>query len=258
MDWMLYYPLEKYFANHGTDLLLTINSEDFDLAQRKFRCLTGRIHGVGVDAGRYSPCLPEDKTALRTELGLPNSPDTRIILCAGELRPNKNQAMLLRAMPTVVTACPSVHLLLAGNGPEEERLQSMTHTLGLDGHVTFLGYSIRLQDYQKASDLAVSCSIREGLGLNLIEAMLTAHPVVATDNRGHRELVREGETGYLVPVGDVSTLADRILTLIRSPLQMAVMGQAGRVAADRYTYEAVYKELETFYFPFLSDAGGSL
>ena len=247
-DWMLYYPLEKYFANHRTDLLLTINREDFDLARTRFSCPVGRIHGVGVSADRYHPVSPAEKESLRSTLGLPPGPDTPVILCTGELRPNKNQAMLLRAMPRVLTACPNCLLILAGNGPEETSLKALSHDLGLDGHVLFLGYSTRLQDYQQASDLAVSCSIREGLGLNLIEAMLTGHPVVATDNRGHRELIRDGENGFLVPLGDQVAMSDRILEVLDDPDLTGRMGQQGLAMGQAYTDEAVYRELEAFYF----------
>ena len=111
-----------------------------------------------------------------------------------------------------------------------------------------MGYSTRLQDYQQASDLAVSCSIREGLGLNLIEAMLTGHPVVATDNRGHRELIRDGENGFLVPLGDEAALADRILEMLCDPSLAKRMGQQGLAMGQAYTDEAVYRELEAFYF----------
>ena len=89
----------------------------------------------------------------------------------------------------------------------------------------------------------VSCSRREGLGLNLIEAMLCRKPIVAAENRGHRELVAEGGNGFLFAPGDMDTLAQSLLLLRSDPALAARMGQAGFDRAQRYTVDAVGDQL---------------
>ena len=200
INWIIYYPIEKIFSKI-TDQIITINHEDFELANKKFFCKTSYIHGVGVDNERYHPVTLEKKYDLKIELGL--SHFSNIILCIGELLPNKNQRMIIEAMKNIVKEYPRCLLLLAGNGPMKDSLEKQVKNLKLEQNVIFLGYCTRLEQYQSVCDIVVSCSRREGLPLNIVEAMLSANPVVATKNRGHCELIDHGETGYLIDIDDV-------------------------------------------------------
>lgn len=244
-NWLTYYPVERMLAGK-TDKLITINEEDFRLAENKFSCRAEHIHGVGVNASRYCPVTPEEAAELKARYGF--APEDRLLLCVGELLPNKNQQQVIRAMPAILSRVPEAKLLLAGNGSNRPALEELTASLGLEEHVTFLGYCTVLQDYQRFIDVGVSCSIREGLGVNLIEAMLNRNPVVATRNRGHNELVTDGENGYLVDVGDVDGLCDKIAELLEDPVRMTAMGERGYEIAQKYTTESVKKELQKIYF----------
>ena len=244
-NWLTYYPVERMLAGK-TDKLITINEEDFRLAENKFSCRAEHIHGVGVNASRYCPVTSEEAARLKAQYGF--APEDRLLLCVGELLPNKNQQQIIRAMPAILNRVPETKLLLAGNGSNRPVLEELTASLGLEKHVIFLGYCTVLQDYQRFIDVGVSCSIREGLGVNLIEAMLNRNPVVATRNRGHNELVTDGENGYLVDVGDVDALGERISELLQDPARITVMGERGYEIAQKYTTESVKKELEKIYF----------
>ena len=188
--------------------------------------------------------LPE---LLRQELGF--SPEQNLILCIGELLPNKNQAMAVRMMPRILEELPDTVLLLAGNGPEKDKLEQLIGQLGLRDHVKLLGYCTCLEQYQRIADVLVACSHREGLPLNLVEAMLTENPVVATKNRGHCELVSHGETGFLVDRNDACAMAECVLALLRAPEERHRMGLAAREFALEYGMENVKRELESIYFP---------
>ena len=121
------------------------------------------------------------------------------MLCTGELNANKNQVTAIRAMPGVVKNVPNAKLLLAGNGPLVSQLEDEVKRLGMTDFIELLGYKTNLQEYVNAADLIVSCSRREGLPVNIIEGMLCEKAVVASINRGHKELVEDGVTGYLLP-----------------------------------------------------------
>ena len=244
-NWLVYYPVERMLARR-TDTLITINEEDFRLASERFPCHTVRIHGVGVSDTRYHPVSADEAAALRTELGF--SPEDEIILCVGELLPNKNQSMAIRAMAEVVKSRPRAILLLAGNGPERENLEALVSVCGLDEHVRFLGYCTTLEKYQRISDLSVSCSFREGLPINVIEAMLTGNPVVATHNRGHNELIRNGENGYLVDVNDVAGMSEHLIRLLGDKKLTEAMGRNGLAFVQKYTCSFVKDELRSVYF----------
>ena len=244
-NWLIFYPIEKLFSRI-TDKLITINLEDHKLASEKFHCPVVHIHGVGVDETRYHPVSQVEKTELRKTMGFGGK--QKIILCIGELLPNKNQSMAIRMMEMVRREYPDSVLLLAGNGPKRSELESLIAELDLQEHVKLLDYCTCLEKYQQAADIAVSCSKREGLGLNILEAMLSGNPVVATDNRGHRELIQPGETGYLVDVDDVERMADFVMKLFREETKRNEISLKARDFAKRYGSEQVKRELEEVFF----------
>lgn len=244
-NWLVFYPIEKHFAKL-TDKLITINHEDFKLANEKFKTDVSYIHGVGVDESRYYTVSDEEKLALRKELGF--TPTQKILLCVGELLPNKNQKMAINAVKKLVDEFPDILLLLAGNGPEKENLENEIANLNLKDNVKMLGYCTCLEKYQRVADLSVSCSKREGLPLNIVEAMLSENPVVATANRGHCELISEGKNGYIVNVDDVDAMTDRIRTLLLDSEKCMNMGKEAKDFALQYGFINVKKELEHIYF----------
>lgn len=244
-NWIFFYPVEKFFSRL-TDRLITITYEDYALAKEKFHCDIEHIHGVGVDEERYYPVSEEEQKSLRDEFGF--TPDQKIILCIGELLPNKNQKMAIHMMEQVVKEFPDAVLLLAGNGPEDENLKNEISACGMDDNIRMLGYCTYLEQYQRVTDVLVSCSRREGLPLNLVEAMLTGNPVVATVNRGHKELIREGENGYLVPYDDVDMMAERVIGLLKDDELREKIGSNAREFALQYSFSSVKKELEEIYF----------
>lgn len=245
-NWLVFYPVEKFFARF-TDKLIAITAEDFALASEKFPCAVARIHGVGVDEERYFPVSAEEKLRLRKEMGL--GPEQKILLCIGELLPNKNQKMAIRMMRRVAERYPDALLLLAGNGPEKENLEREITAFGMENNVRMLGYCTHLQDYQHIADVLVSCSFREGLPLNIVEAMLSGNPVVATENRGHRELIQNGENGFLVPSGNEQAMAERILELLDNAAFTERIRSAALERAQAYGFKNVKRELESIYFP---------
>lgn len=248
INWIIYYPIEKIFSKI-TDQIITINHEDFELANKKFFCKTSYIHGVGVDNERYRPVTLEKKYDLKIELGL--SHFSNIILCIGELLPNKNQRMIIEAMKNIVEEYPRCLLLLAGNGPMKDSLEKQVKNLKLEQNVIFLGYCTRLEQYQSVCDIVVSCSRREGLPLNIVEAMLSANPVVATKNRGHCELIDHGETGYLIDIDNVNELYYYIDILLSDNDKLSGIGNNAYHFAKSYSSGKVKKELEKIYFDIL-------
>ena len=96
-------------------------------------------------------------------------------------------------------------------------------------------------------DIGISCSKREGLPLNVVESMLTKNPVVVTKNRGHRELVRHGENGYLVNVDDVQAMCEYVKKLIEDEAHRTKMGECAEQVAQEFRFVSVKKELEKVY-----------
>ncbi|MGN0222439.1 MAG: glycosyltransferase, partial [Muribaculaceae bacterium] len=244
LSWLTYYPIERWLSRL-TDKLITITHEDYELASKKFHCQVVHTHGVGVDESRYTAVPVQLKQELRLKMGY--DARQKIILCIGELNANKSQSMAIRMMRRIVEAYPNALLLLAGNGPLQAQLDQLIASEGLSNNVRMLGYVTNLQDYQHIVDVQVCCSKREGLPLNVVESMLSGNPVVATVNRGHRELISDGQTGFLVPIDDSNAMADRVLSLLRdNEMRSKIVAQASAFAAQ-YTFTNVKKELQSIY-----------
>ncbi len=244
-NWMIFYPIEKYFSKL-TDKVITITREDYSLARKKFYCDVERIHGVGVDEQRYFEVDNETKNNLKKKMNF--GLNQKIILCVGELNKNKNQMMAIEAMKNIVKKYPDILFVLAGNGPEKENLEKAIKERNLTKNVKMIGYVTNLQEYQHIADIAISCSKREGLPLNIVEAMLSGTPVVATMNRGHRELIRDGVTGFIVDINDKEKLENTIIELLSNQDKYDMVSRAAWKNARQYTFKSVKKELEQIYF----------
>lgn len=251
LNWMAYYPLERWLSRY-TDVLVTITEEDFHLA-KNHRFKAGRIahvSGVGVDTAHYQPLSFLERGLFREMAGFRQ--EDLLLVYAAEFNQNKNQALLIQAMAALAastcSAASRVHLLLAGKGPLLDSCRQLARKLGVSDQVRFLGQRQDLPDLLPLCDIAVASSLREGLPVNVMEAMACALPVVAVDNRGHRELVVEGETGYIVRAGDAEGMAKRLLALIQNSSCAKAMGRAGRERVmTHYDSRRVQAQLAALY-----------
>ena len=243
-NWIIYYPIEKFMSRY-TDDLITITEEDYNLAKTKgFKGNIHHVHGVGVNSSKFVKLSEEDRQELRKSKGYS---DEFIILCTGELNKNKNQATLIRAMAEIVKKHDNVRLLLAGNGPEHDNLVGLINELDLGMYVELLGYRTDLEDYVNICDLVVSASYREGLPLNIMEAMICGKPVVASDNRGHRELIKDGQNGILVDLNKDSGFTDSISLLIENQEVRDRFSVNGMRMVEPFKVENVKGELVRIY-----------
>lgn len=244
MNWLVFYPIEKFFSGMS-DKIITINYEDYEIAKAKFKCPVFHIHGAGVDERRFHQVTWEERMKSREKLGIDKN--DFVILCVGELLPNKNQIMVIKAMEKLIERYPHIKLLLAGNGPQRNELNDYIFENGLGKNVKLLGYCTNLEEYQQTANLGVSCSIREGLGFNIIEAMLSGNPVIATQNRGHKELIINGENGYLIDVNDILALSQKIEELFLNRKLCVYLSGNGKKVAQVYSKSNVKIELAVIY-----------
>ncbi len=242
-NWILYYPIEKFFAKR-CDYIVTITKEDYELASKKFKTKVVRMHGVGVDGDRHYPISTEQKLSLRKELGV--SDKDFICLCTGELNKNKNQKFLIDLVPKLKEQIPNFKLWIAGNGASKEELEAQIEKLGVSDSVTLLGYQPKIENYVRASDVVLTASKREGLPFNVVEAMLTKRPVVASVNRGHRELIKDGETGFITNNSD--KFANQIIQLSKNLELYDAISNNAFDFAQSYTIKSTKKEFEGFIF----------
>ncbi|GBG09011.1 glycosyl transferase [Paenibacillus agaridevorans] len=252
LNWLLYYPVERWLSAH-TDCLVTINEEDYGRAGRSaFKAgMIAHVHGVGVDTGWYAPIGEEEKTARRERFNY--GPDHFLLIYAAEFNSNKNHRLLIYSIAKLKGKVPGARLLLAGEGPLLNECRALAIQLGVAHMIEFLGYRDDLDELYPMCDAAVASSIREGLPVNVMEAMACGLPIVATRNRGHNELIDEGRTGFIVEAGDVESFASRLQLLYYFRDSRRRMGGRGAERARRYSLEQVMGELGEMYLTLMSE-----
>ena len=250
-NWLMYYPIER-LAARWTDVLITMNEEDYSIA-RKFKIRDGgsvyKVHGVGIDLNRFQPQTLEKKMKVRKDYGYKK--EDFILFYAAELNFNKHQDLLIKVVNILKNNIPNIKLLLAGNGPLEGQYKRQVEQLNLGRYVDFLGYRNDIPSLLAMSDVVVASSRREGLPVNIMEAMATGLPLVVTNIRGHRDLVRNGENGYIVELNNVEGFAKSIENLYKNEKLRERFGQKSIELIQQYSLESILKELKMIYIKFL-------
>jgi len=201
--------------------------------------------GWPADRAHYLPNFVDDATAAPvTRAALETPADAKVILALGRLHRNKAFDVLLRALAEV----PGAVLWLAGAGPEEAALKSLARELGVFERVRFLGWRADVAALFAAADLFVSSSRHEPLGNVVIEAWAQRRAVVSTASAGPASLIRDGETGLLVPVEDHAALAAAMERALGDPALRSRLAQAGRLAYEAsFTEQAVVAQYRQFF-----------
>lgn len=192
LNWLVYYPIEKFLSRY-TDVLITINKEDFARAKTFHARKVEYVHGVGIDIDKIQ-AVTVDRTKKRKELGIPD--DAFLFISVGELNRNKNHEIVIRAL-SMLDANDNLYYIIAGTGPLKGHLQSLIKKSGLSSRIQLLGYRTDVIKLLKISDCFVFPSLREGLPVALMEAIACGLSVVCSSIRGNTDLVEDGINGYL-------------------------------------------------------------
>lgn len=258
INWLLYYPIEKQLAAY-TDCLITINREDYTLAV-DHRLRTNHVelvNGVGVNTTRFQPATEKQKKELRLKHGFKQ--DDFILFYAAEFNKNKNQKVLINALALLKDELPKARLLLAGEGIRLEECKKLAERLGVSSRVDFLGFRKDIDQILPACDVAVGSSFREGLPVNIMEAMACGLPVVASNNRGHRELVFEEYNGFLLKENCSSQFSEAWKKLYSNIEQRKLLGMNGRkLILTKFNEEAVHLQLSEIYKKYMLEQEGVL
>ncbi|GAA4649664.1 glycosyltransferase family 4 protein [Kistimonas scapharcae] len=246
ISWLLFYPAEK-LAARWTDVLITINSEDYAVARGfKLRCggKACKIYGVGIEKVKY--ILKDfDKSGCRGKLGL--SDDDFVILVLAELNKNKNHIQLIRAMSFLKGRYPDIKAVFAGCGPLETEIKGNIKALGLEKNVMMVGWRCDVKELINLSDVVGLFSKREGLGKCLLEAMVCGKSIMATNTRGPREFIEEGAEGILFDIDDVEATAKAIEKIYASAKFNVMSEKNVAEATNKYLLENVLAQLNSVY-----------
>ena len=235
VNWLVYYNVEKWCARF-TDMLITINKEDFALAQKFKSKQVEYVPGAGVDTHKFV-ASDDARAKVRRELGIDD--DTMVLLSVGELIHRKNHAEVLRALKIMKDRGVLMHegsdervqpkykikYLIAGRGKIQNELEEQITALGLESCVQMLGFRSDVADIFAASDIYVFPSHQEGLPVALMEAMSVGMPIICSRIRGNTDLIEDGKGGFLFDSKDAKSLVNSLERMLATaPSERAAMG----------------------------------
>jgi glycosyltransferase EpsD len=248
LNWLIYYPIEKYLIKY-TGCLITINHEDFVLAQNKFQtCPIFLINGVGIDLEKFFPRNRNEKMSMRRELGF----DTNdfIITNVAEINKNKNQIMLVKALPEIKKHIPNLNVLFIGND-NYPKVKALVNQLDLNDVVKFLGYRHDINKLTAISNVAFSASIREGLPVNIMEAMASGIPLVCSKNRGHNSIIIDRVSGLLFSPENPEKMIKNLISIYESPELADRLASAALKDSTTYSVNTAVSKMADIYKCFI-------
>lgn len=237
-NWLIYYPIEKICSKY-TDVLVTINTEDHILAQKKLRAKsTVYVPGVGVNIDRFSHS-PSNADEMRGSLGIPSG--KKVILSVGELNRNKNHSTVIRAISDLDDA----YYVIAGCGELDEELKKTAEECGVSDRVILAGYRTDIENMYAMADIYTLPSHREGLNVSLMEAMACGLPCVVGRIRGNTDLIDEGLGGAFFAPSSVEECKSAILSVLNG--DMKKMGAYNAEKVKKFSLDAVNGQMIELY-----------
>jgi len=205
-----------------------------------------RLIYFGVDTTKFSPARKSEN--LRAELGIYDSPT---VVSLRNLEPLYDVKSLIESVPLVLKEIPESQFVIAGRGSEERRLRELVKSLGVSKSVKFVGFipNDQLPQYLTSMDVYVSTSLSDaGIAVSTAEAMACGLPVIVTDFGDNRKWVKDGVNGFVIPLRDPDSLAEKIVYLLKKENVRARFGKINRkMVEEKYNYHKEMKKMESVY-----------
>jgi glycosyltransferase, family 1 len=249
-NWIIYYPVEK-ICSRWTDCLITITNEDYKFAKKHFKNIKKieHVNGVGMNAKRLEKGLTEsEKNDIRENLKIKS--DDIVFSYVAELNSNKNQMLLIHIIERLKDSYPNIKLLLIGNGPLKERYKEYIDENNLNEFIKLLGKRNDINELLSITDIYMASSKREGLPVNIMEAMYKGIPIVATDNRGHREIAMNSKNIFIEK--DITEMEQKVIDIISNMKNYKELSQEEHNDSKKYSIESVIERMNEIYADLLS------
>lgn len=232
----VYLWVEKCLATI-TDVLMVMNESDYQLAvQHKLGKKIAHIFGMGVDLSKFHRASNEEKKKLKLAAGYQEN--DFLVVYAGEMSKRKNQGELIKAFALVSTQEPCFQLVLAGDGALRREYEGLAQSLGIGNLVHFHGHVSDIASLYRMCDIAVSTSRSEGLPFNVMEAMATGLPVIASSVKGHIDLLKDNPS-TLYELYDEKKLAELLLVMYKDKNLREKIGESNSIEVQKYELEKV-------------------
>lgn len=242
LNWLIYYPVE-WICSFLTDILITINKEDYILAQDKMK--TKEIYyipGIGIDINKFDN-VNIDTEQKRKQFNIDT--DALVLLSVGELNRNKNHEIIIKALTKIQEE--NIHYCIAGQGELEQYLKDLVESLGISKKVHFLGFRKDIDEIYKICDIFCFPSYREGLSVALMEAMASGLPIICSNIRGNTDLVKEGQGGYLFNPSSVNEVTDRLEKMLEHKEILESMGAYNKQSIRKFDASFIIEKMKKIY-----------
>ncbi|MFW3480842.1 glycosyltransferase family 4 protein [Aerococcus urinaeequi] len=242
INWLTYYPIEKQLSKY-TEKLITINKEDYAIANKFHAKENIYIPGVGINLKKFNKDDNVNIDYLNDQFKL--TKETLRLISIGELNSNKNHAVVLRAIAKINN--PNIHYFIAGRGDKEKFLLNLASELEISQQVHLLGFRTDIRNLLEYSDIFIFPSYREGLSVSLMEAMTAGLPIIASRIRGNVDLVDENKGGYLFDPNNLDELVLALSTMIRQNERKELFGEYNMMKIKKFSIESVLPQILEIY-----------
>ena len=247
----IYFNVEKVLMKF-TDILITINKEDYLNALKYFKVDTRYIKGIGYSSEKLQITLTKkEKKLYREKLGLEDN--DYVITYIAELSKRKRQKYLINTLSKM--DLKNIKILLVGNDNIHNKIYKLIKRKRLENNIKLLGFRNDISEILDISDLIISVSKQEGLPLNIMEAMHKNKPIIVTDCRGNRDLIKNGENGIIVKLNDKGELIDNINYLKNNKKIAKRLGTKNKNIIDEYSINNILNEYVKIYDEILNEEG---
>ena len=236
--------LAEKFVRPVTDTVLVMNSTDYEIAKKYnlYRKNIYSINGMGMNASEFPLSTEENKLYLREKYNI--AKDDFLLIYVAEFSKRKNQKFLIDSMKFLINeGYNNVRLLLLGDGVLLNDMKEYSKNLGIEDNIIFKGYIKEVYNYYQVSDICVSSSRIEGLPFNIMEAMSTGLPVIASKIKGHIDLVTHGENGFLYEYNNVNEFCNYVEILYNDGNLLNSMRFSSHNLSKKYSLESVFPEI---------------
>ena len=242
----IYVALERFAARYLTRRIMMVSAGERELARRYKVGNDAQfvLIRTGIDIDSFNSTV--DKKRIRDACSIPEH--ALVVGTVARLTKDKSPFDFAEAAMKIHLRYPDVHFVWVGDGPLETQLRKKIDELGLKNVFHLTGYQSNVKDFLRIMDCFVLSSMSEALSIAMLEAMASGLPVISTRVNGADEAIVDGETGILIPIGDVEGLVGAMETLLNSPSLLRVMGDAARrKALEEFSLSRMTSEIEALY-----------
>lgn len=249
INYILYYPIEKFLSKY-TDLIITINKEDYEFAKKHFKTKIEYLPGIGFNKQKFSQKITKEqlnKFKIKNDI----SNKDYIISYVAEISKRKRQLYLLKTFKNYTFT--NEKILLIGDQYDCKKINKYLKKYNLENNIKLIDFNDNIPMYLNISNIVISVSKQEGLPLNIMEAMFLEKPIIVTNCRGNRDLITNKKNGIVVDINNKKELLNAIEFIKNNPSIAKKLGKENKKIIDIYSIDNTLNIMKKIYSNYLDN-----